>query len=192
MKPTQEQLNDPVWWSNNVSDEYDYAFTTGPEWNGGETLIGTVKFGDEAGDTSAGELAIGDVAWVPLAKRPTKPVFVPEVGEDSLLPEVGSKVGIYLASLGNILIPHVVKGYKVWRSTDKNNDHYRVFILLGPSEDNRSGDNERPLNDVFPIKSEREETVNKALEIYNCGKYSIDMAEALYDAGMLRLKESIK
>ena len=82
MKPTQEQLNDPVWWSNNVSDEYDYAFTTGPEWDGDDEHIGTIEFAKEDGSITDDEaLAIDRDCWVLLATRPTKPAFVPKVGE---------------------------------------------------------------------------------------------------------------
>jgi hypothetical protein len=38
-----------------------------------------------------------------------------------------------------------------------------------------------------PIKSERDLTIDAALEVYNCGKQSADMAGALYDAGMLQM-----
>ncbi len=91
--------------------------------------------------------------------RPTKD-FVPKFGDDSLLPEAGSLVGIYLASLGDILIPHVVKGYRVWKSTNNDSDHHRVFVLLGPSNDKRSGNNQRLLNDIHPLKTEREELID--------------------------------
>jgi len=62
MKPTQEQLNDPAWWEQAkdgfdycyyIKDESDYAFTEGIFESAGFEL---------------------------LAKRPTKPAFVPEVG----------------------------------------------------------------------------------------------------------------
>lgn len=38
-----------------------------------------------------------------------------------------------------------------------------------------------------PIKTLREKVIDQCLEIYHCGKYSVDMAEALYDAGMLTM-----
>lgn len=34
-----------------------------------------------------------------------------------------------------------------------------------------------------PIKTERERFIEQALKTYNCGKYSVDMAEALFDNG---------
>ena len=81
MKPTQEQLNDPAWWDENAPEGYDYAFTTGPEWDGGESLIGDVRIANESGRTINGMLlAIGLSKWHKIAKRPTKPAFVPEVG----------------------------------------------------------------------------------------------------------------
>lgn len=40
-----------------------------------------------------------------------------------------------------------------------------------------------------PIKSDKEKAIEEMLKVYNCGKYSLDMAEALYDAGMYRPKE---
>jgi len=127
-----------------------------------------------------------------MIARPTK-AFVPEVGGDSLLPEVGSIVGIYLASLGDILIPHVVKGYKVWRSINNDSDHHRVFILLGPSDDKRSGNNERLLNDIRPIKSEREKFVEAYKEIENISASKQGrLVDALFDSGKFKLVESDK
>jgi len=81
MKPTQEQLNDPAWWNENVDPAHDYAFTTGPDWQGNNKYVGSVEFANKYGETGCEEsLALGRDYWVPLAKRPTKAAFVPEVG----------------------------------------------------------------------------------------------------------------
>ena len=81
MKPTQEQLNDPAWWDENVDPAHDYAFTTGPDWQGNNKYVGSVEFANEDGETGCEEsLVLGRDSWVPLAKRPTKAAFVPEVG----------------------------------------------------------------------------------------------------------------
>jgi len=81
MKPTQEQLNDPAWWDENVDPAHDYAFTTGPGWQGNNKYVGSVEFANEDGETGCEEsLVLGRDSWVPLAKRPAKAAFVPEVG----------------------------------------------------------------------------------------------------------------
>ncbi len=168
MKPTKEQLADPKWWDTYAKDGNDKCY-----WDEKE---GSVMF------TSNGDLY---VYYELLAKRPKPEKWVPEVGDESLLPDVGSIVGIYLASLGDILIPHVVKGYKVWKSINNDSDHHRVFILLGPSNDKRSGNNERLLNDIHPLKTEREQFIEKAI---NTGDMKAKMhlpsfIGVLYDAG---------
>jgi len=186
MKPTLEQIktdesvwpegathyttsNDAMWpWLN----ENNNSFFRGDEWIEYPSLI---------------EIKDHLIDAIP---RPTK-AFVPEVGGDSLLPEVGSIVGIYLASLGDILIPHVVKGYKVWRSINNDSDHHRVFILLGPSDDKRSGNNERLLNDIRPIKSERDKFIEAAKSVWNGTYVSESILGELYDAGC-RFKEPTK
>jgi hypothetical protein len=40
-----------------------------------------------------------------------------------------------------------------------------------------------------PIKTQREKFVEKAMDVYHGGKYSLDMAKALYDSGLFVLTE---
>lgn len=83
MKPTPEQLADPQWWDENVDPAYDYAFTTGPEWNASEYMVGEIEFADRYGCISNGKTAsrlhLASNSWVMLAKRPAN--YTPKQGE---------------------------------------------------------------------------------------------------------------
>lgn len=80
MKPTKEQLKDPQWWKDNVDGKYDFAYTTGPEWDGGKGTIGKIEFADNRGlIKNMPSLVINDTAWVLLCERPKE--FIPEIGD---------------------------------------------------------------------------------------------------------------
>ena len=163
MKPTQEQLNDPQWWDANIDPKYDYAFTTGPDWNGGETLIGEVKYGDVLGNTRLWELCIGDDSWVLLAKRPAKPAFVPEVGDECEFMN-GNK-------WSKCKIDYISDDYIVVFISDFNN--YEALS--------------KGYHEFRPIKSERElffDSVKK--ELPEADTDDLIFAGKLYDAGFIK------
>lgn len=96
----------------------------------------------------------------PLAKRP-EPEWVPEVGEwcevESDTRNVWKKaMYIGVDSIGSHVFD--VEKRHLWRIDP-------IGCL------------------VRPLKTQREEFIEKTLGIYNCGKSSLEMAEALYDAG---------
>lgn len=79
MKPTKEQLKDPQWWKDNVDDKHDYAYTTGPRWDGSTAFKGCIDFGDSAGRKSGiVKMTLNEESWVLLCERPEW--FVPEIG----------------------------------------------------------------------------------------------------------------
>lgn len=179
MKPTQEQLNDPKWWDDNVDPEYDYAFTTGRKWKGDECVIGAVKFGDKLGNTSTGGLAIGEWAWMTLAKRPTKPAFVPNTE---------TKTIYWVAEVDSYGTP--------WNFDGPHDDYESaedsIPLLLAVGDKNRKL--VATSMEFRPIKSERELFVEQLAKL---GKgygslYSEEFAGEVYDSGLFCLKETDK
>jgi len=85
-EPTEQQLKDPQWWKENVSNDYDYCYTTAPKWNGGKEFLGGFEFAGQGGATSEADeecLWLDEtVGWVLHCKRPTEPAqYMPKVGE---------------------------------------------------------------------------------------------------------------
>jgi len=164
MKPTQEQLNDPKWWSRNTESTDNYVL-----WD--KQKLSLISLENYISDIDGYEL---------LAKRPTKPAFVPEVGEWYEHTTLHDRYGnLYYIGLDS-------NGFKTF-----NNDNGELYKFGNYSE-------------FRPIKSERElfvETVSKVLQIDDqevtglCNK-SIEMfhsaANALYDSGLFCLKETNK
>lgn len=168
MKPTQDQLNDPKWWSDNVHDDFNYAFTTGPDWKGGDKWIGMVEFATKDGDQDDGQLVIGVDCWVLLAKRPTMPVFVPEVGGEYEMLYHNEWVHVFFVGL--------------------DFDARGVFRVAGDSLRSLSYEE----YSFQPIKSERELCIEQAAKIMfevENGVINDNSLGALYDAGMLHRKE---
>lgn len=71
MKPTEQQLNDPQWWSESVASGLNYCYTTGKNWTGCEELAGTFEFGTAQGELPDGKaLYISEECWVFYCERP--------------------------------------------------------------------------------------------------------------------------
>jgi len=158
MKPTQEQLNDSKWWDKNAPGGYDFCFydeTCNRYWFYNKTKVYPTQ----------SKL---------LAKRPAKPAFVPEVG-DNVMVSLGKGI-IKATGIANFKKAYFVQGNNWTETTTK----------------------------VYPIKSERDlfvEAASKVLQTNDqevtglCNK-SIEMfnsaANALYDSGLFCLKETDK
>lgn len=158
MKPTQEQLNDPKWWDDNAPEGaeawVDDCFF---KWDEGKEYIFT-----DSGWETEGE------SWTPrdykndhgffVVERPTKPAFVPKVGE-------------WCLSYG---------GAKMMLVGLSSSDHY-VFEI-----DNGGLTMLGSIDGFRPIKSKRELFVEagvKANRNLGIGATQEEMFEALYDAG---------
>jgi len=167
MKPTQEQLNDQLWWDLN-SYGRDCVFYN--------SRLKRVEFANKDGRDCrhGGELVFSAGGWRMLAKRPTKPAFVPEVG-DNVMVSLGKGI-IKATGIANFKKAYFVQGNNWTETTTK----------------------------VYPIKSERDlfvEAASKVLQTNDqevtglCNK-SIEMfnsaANALYDSGLFCLKETDK
>lgn len=68
-------MNQPDW--SKAPEGATHAVTTGPKWNGGSDLVGTVEFAQFANgeyhrvNGHGGWFCIGDSGWVVLAERPS-------------------------------------------------------------------------------------------------------------------------
>jgi len=155
MKPTQEQLNNPKWWDDNAPEGYDFCFydeTCNRYWFYNKTKVYPTQ----------SKL---------LAKRPTKPAFVPEVGVEC---EYSVLKGVY--SLGEVL--------KVTKP-----DSFNVYAIMDSKTNQLHW-----ATDIRPIKSERELFVEQLAKL---GKgygslYSEEFAGEVYDSGLFCLKETDK
>lgn len=91
MKPTEQQLKDPQWWDSNVDSGLDFCYTTGKDWVGCDSVIGSFEF---AGLENEDALVLGDKYWVLYCERPefygnnekhdtvmSASKFIPEVGQ---------------------------------------------------------------------------------------------------------------
>ena len=121
-------------------------------------------FADDNGEGSNFRLIAGAAGWKLLGKRPEQ--WRPEVGE---MCEVWVENAEYWAK---ITVLAVDKDTIVWRNGTDRKSYIGTRI-----------------SDARPIKTQREEFIEKALDVYHCGKYSLDMAEALYDSGLFVLTE---
>jgi len=161
MKPTLEKLNDPQWWSDNVKDEYNYAFTTGPKWDGLDDLVGTFEFASEDGYMGGDEsLYVDETGWILLCKRPTK-AFVPEVGVECEFMDSGK--------WSKCKIDYICEQYIVVFMPEYGN--YEALV--------------KDFNHQFrPIKSKRELFVEAVEGVNKAHQWTTkELAEALYDAG---------
>jgi len=160
MKPTQEQLNDPVWWDEHSHDQEFIFFNSS---------IGEYQFANRYGrQYHGGGLLVGDEAWELLAKRPTKPAFVPEVGIECEFMD-GDK-------WSKCKIDYISDDYIVVFMSDFNN--YEALS--------------KDYYEFRPIKSERElfnDAVSEALER---GNIQDGLGNVMYDSGLFCLKEADK
>jgi len=157
MKPTQEQLNDPKWWTN-VPDGNDYCY-----------------YDHSQSDYFFEEMAFDSDDLELLAKRPTKPAFVPEVGvecEYSLNrdPDRLFKCKPRYVSANFVVADCFINEEVIEQAFYKDDVEFR------------------------PIKSERELFVE---QLANLGKgygslYSEEFAGEVYDSGLFCLKEADK
>lgn len=159
MKPTKEQLADPKWWDENANG-YDCVFYL--ERN--DEYI----FADDNGEGINFKLIVGAAGWKLLAKRP-EPKWVPEVGTE----------------------------FEYCNTSRDDKYHLCFFVgydadgdMVVQREDGLKGLKHKNFNlDFRPIKTQREEFIEKAIETMN---NSIDdsqqgWAEALFDSGLFDL-----
>lgn len=149
MKPTKGQLKDPQWWKDNVDDKYDFAYTTGPEWDGIQSCKNTVEFADSQGEIdSENHLCIEEKWWVLLCERPKESQFIPETG--------------------------------TWCECDYPSKWTKVFVI-GPNSESYTVIELQCGNTIAvgsiiefrPLKTEREEFIEKASETPFCGMENI-------------------
>lgn len=74
----------------------------------------------------------------------------------------------------------------IWEAKFIASTDYSVFVVLPTLQEKLY---RLEVFSIEPLKSERDQVIERALSIYNCGKYSLDMAEALYDKGLLRIPD---
>ncbi len=186
MKATQEQLNNPQWWDENVKDGLDYCYTTGHKWTWDSKLVGAFGFADEVGNLpNGGTLDISDESWVLHCGRPeyegNNEKHDAVMASDRDGPTKDSSTQEYAPKTGD-LVDVIFDNFAI------DNLYGALFVAeYGGEYWFRDGDRSflfgKAACDIAMHKSDRDKFIEKALVETGAPEDWGDMFGTLYDAG---------